>query len=151
MVVTHQLVKFFLKLMGPWAEVHDLIYKLLLDSPTWCWSPSERQGASGWALHHIRCLGVNYDNPNPWHSLRTNFAGEIPDEFDFSYPTEGDFAEDDEESIETVVRSESMEAVVPSDVSVSSDSHSENEIAGGRRLTRGQRKRRRNRFHPEGR
>ena len=76
---------------------------------------------------------------------------EIPDEFDFSYPTEGDFAEDDEESIETVVRSESMEAVVPSDVSVLSDSHSENEIATGRRLARGQRKRRRTRFHSEGR
>ena len=76
---------------------------------------------------------------------------EFPDEFGFSAPPENDSAEHDEESIETVVRSESMEAVVPSDMSVSSDSHSENEIAPGRRLTRGQRKRRRTRFHPEGR
>ena len=76
---------------------------------------------------------------------------EIPDDFGFCAPLEIDSAEDDEESIETVVRSESMEAVVPSDMSMSSDSHSENEIATGRRLTRGQRKRRRTRFHPEGR
>jgi hypothetical protein len=107
--------------------------------------------ACGWVLYNIRCLGVDYDHPNPWAITRTNFVAEIPDEFDFSYPTESDFAEGDQESIETVDRSESMEAVVPSDMSVSSDSHSENEIATGRRLTRGQRKRRRTRFHPEGR
>ena len=151
MVVTHQLVNFFLKLIGPWAEVHDLIFKFLVDSPTWFVPPSERESACGWVLYNIRRLGVDYDHPNPWAMTRTNFVAEIPDEFYFSDPTENDFAEDDEESIETVVRSESMEAVVPSDVSVSSDSHSENEIAAGRRLTRGQRKRRRTRFHPEGR
>jgi hypothetical protein len=120
MVVTHQLVKFFLKLIGPWAEVHDLIFKFLVDSPTWVVPPSERESARGWVLSHIRSFGVYYDHPS--QMIRWNFVAEIPDEFDFSYPTESDFAEGDEESIETV------------------DSE-----------TRGQRKRRRIRFHPEGR
>jgi hypothetical protein len=117
-------MKFFLELIGPWAEVHDLIFKFLVDSPTFFWLPSDRESACGWVLYNIRRLGVDYDNPNPWAMRRANFVAEMPDAYGFCGPPENDSAEDDEESIETVVRSESMEAVVPSDVSVSSDSHS---------------------------
>ena len=45
MVITHQLVKLFLKLFGPWEEVHDLIFKFLIDSPSWVFPPSEIQEA----------------------------------------------------------------------------------------------------------
>ena len=149
--MTHQLVKLFLNMFGPWDEVHHLIFKFLVHSPVTFWLPGDREIACADVLFHIGQLGVAYDNPKPWAITRPNFVAEMPDDFGFCAPLEIDSAEDDEESIETVVRSESMEAVVPSDVSVSSDSHSENEIAAGRRLTRGQRKRRRTRFHPEGR
>ena len=149
--MTHQLVKLFLNLFGPWDEVHHLIFKFLVHSPVTFWLPDDREIACAEVLYNIGQLGVDYDKPKPWAITRTSFVAEMPDDFGFCAPLEIDSAEDDEESIETVVRSESMEAVVTSDVSVSSDSHSENEIAPGRRLTRGQMKHRRTRFHPEGR
>ena len=83
-----------------------------------------------------------YDDP--LIRTRENFVAEIPAEFHFSDPSEGDF-ENKSDSIE----SESMEAVVPSDVSVSSDSYSLSEILAGRRLIRRRRKRRRITSNPE--
>ena len=58
MVVTHQLVKFFLKLIGPWAEVHDLIFKFLVDSPTWVVPPSEREHPWVGAESHAQLWGL---------------------------------------------------------------------------------------------
>ena len=142
MVMTHQLVKFFVKLIGPWSEVHDLIFQFLIDSPSWVYSPIEIQECCDWVVYHIRKIAVYYDDP--LIRTRENFVAEIPAEFYFSDPSEGDF-ENESDSIE----SEPMEAVVPCDESVSSDSEDLNVILAGGHHIRYRRNRRRIRSNSE--
>ena len=82
---------------------------------------------------------------------RLNFVSEIPGVFNFSDKSSSNESDAESGSILTVIRSDSMEAVIPSDVSVLSDRSNENERPAGRRLARGQWKRRRRRFSAKGR
>ena len=149
MVMTQQLIRFFAKWLGPWSEAQDKIFLFLVDIPCsripWSFIGSTCQ----LLLSRIREVGICHDNLMPL--TRLNFVSEIPEVFNFS--DNGSSSESDAKSgsILTVIRSDSMEAVVPSDMSVLSDRSKENERPAGRRLTRGQRKRRRCRFSAEGR
>ena len=100
MVMTHQLVKFFVKLIGPWSEVHDLIFQFLIDSPSWGYPPIDIQQCCDWVVSHIREIAVYYDDP----LTRTmdNFVAEIPAEFHFCDLTESDF-ENESVSIDEVL------------------------------------------------
>jgi len=127
MVMTHQLVKCFLKLFGP---------------SSWGYLPIDIQQCCDWVVSHIREIAVYYDDPLT--RTRENFVAEIPAEFHFCDLTESDF---ENESVS--IDSEPMEAVVPCDESVSSHSEDLNVILAGGHHIRYRRKRRRIRSNSE--
>jgi hypothetical protein len=149
MVMTQQLIRFFAKWLGPWSEAQDKIFLFLVDIPCSRAPWSFIGPTCELLLSRIRYVVICHDKLMPL--TRLNFVSETPGVFNFSDHSSSNESDDDSGSILTVIRSGSMEAVIPSDVSVPPHRPNEIDRPVGRRSTRGQRKRRRTRFSAKGR
>jgi len=56
---TQQLVAFFLKLLGPWSEIHDNIFLCLIEGPCWAARPADEEADILWMLEQIREFGLS--------------------------------------------------------------------------------------------
>jgi hypothetical protein len=52
-------VAFFLKLLGPWSEIHDNIFLCLIEGPCWAARPADEEADILWMLEKIREFGLS--------------------------------------------------------------------------------------------
>jgi hypothetical protein len=80
-----------MELLGPWMEIHDLIWKFLIVCPAWGCSSDEEQSACAWMIEQIRDFGRHDEGLPPFckRHLRLN----IPDDTSTATDSSSDIAQ----------------------------------------------------------